>query len=84
MKSTDLVNRTINNGEIRDTKEVDIDEAINLSGSFGRYQWLVNIFLNMIHVIFNPHLYILYFVADDPPWTCVKKSSSLFCKQHFW
>ena len=83
MKSTDLVNRTINNGEIRDTKEVDIDEAINLSGSFGRYQWLVNIFLNMIHVIFNPHLYILYFVADDPPWTCVKKSSSLFCKQHF-
>ena len=83
MESNDMVNGTINSGHISDTKEVDIDEAINLSGSFGRYQWLVNIFLNMIHVIFNPHLYILYFVADDPPWTCVKKSSSLFCKQHF-
>ena len=65
-----------------DAKKVDIDEAIDMSGSFGRYQFLVNVLMNAIYLTLNVHAYILYFVASDPPWTCVNKTSSLFCKQH--
>ena len=66
-----------------DVKKVDIDEAINMSGSFGRYQFLVNVLMNAVYLTLDVHAYILYFVASDPPWTCVNKTSSLFCKQHF-
>ena len=66
-----------------DAKKVGIDEAIDMSGSFGRYQFLVNVLMNAVYLALNVHAYILYFVASDPPWTCVNKASSLFCKQHF-
>ena len=66
-----------------DAEKVDIDEAIDMSGSFGRYQFLVNVLMNAVYLTLNVHAYILYFVASDPPWTCVNKTSSLFCKQHF-
>lgn len=65
------------------TIEVDIDEAINVSGSFGRHQLVVALLVCFFHVAIFSQNVILYFVGNDPPWTCVKRNSSTFCKRHF-
>ena len=66
-----------------DFVEVDIDEAIIMTGSFGRYQKLVAFCVCFIRIAMVCHVFILYFVADDPPWTCVNGGTSSFCMQHF-
>ena len=66
-----------------DSMEVDIDEAIIMIGSFGRYQKLVASYVCFIRIAMLCHVFILYFVANDPPWTCVNGDTSSFCKQHF-
>ena len=66
-----------------DSVEVDIDEAIYMIGSFGRYQKLVAFCVCFIRIAMLCHVFILYFVANNPPWTCVKGDTSSFCMQHF-
>ena len=63
--------------------EVDIDEAIIIGGSFGRYQKLVIFMVCFVEVAIGGQAIILYFVANDPPWTCVNRNTSSFCMQHF-
>ena len=63
--------------------EVDIDEAIIIGGSFGRYQKLVIFMVCFVEVAIGGQVIILYFVANDPPWTCVNRNTSLFCMHHF-
>ena len=67
----------------KQTIEVDIDEAINVSGSFGRHQLVVALLVCFFHVAIFSQNMILYFVGNDPPWTCVKRNSPSFCKKHF-
>ena len=50
-----------------DSVEVDIDEAIYMIGSFGRYQKLVVFCVCFIRIAMLCHVFILYFVANDPP-----------------
>ena len=53
----------------------DINDVINCLGGYGRFQLLVNIILCMIMLPVFPHIYIMYFLALDPPWKCVANST---------
>ena len=63
--------------------EVDIDEATIIGVSFGRYQKLVIFVVCFVKVEIGDQVIILYFVTNDPPWTCVNRNTSSFCMQHF-
>ena len=63
--------------------EVEIDEAFEIAGSFGRYQILVTLLVGFTHAPILSQTLMLYFVANEPPWTCVNNNSSVFCKNHF-
>jgi len=63
--------------------EYEIEDAIEKSGSFGLLQIFVTI-ITMLTVFFVSYqTLLLYYVADDPPWTCVSRNSSQFCLKHY-
>ena len=71
------------NSSINKTAEVDIDEAFEIAGSFGRYQIMVTFLVCFTHAPILSQTLMLYFVANEPPWTCINNNSSVFCKNHF-
>jgi len=64
-------------------KEYEIEEAIEKSGSYGRFQIIVTISTMLVVLFTACQSFILYYVADDPPWSCVAKNSSKFCLEHY-
>ena len=66
-----------------DSVEVNIDEAIVMAGSFGSYQKLVAFAVCFVRVAILGNVFVMYFVAFDPPWTCASADTSSFCMQHF-
>ena len=67
---------------VNSAAEVGIDDAINLSGSFGRFQIILNVVMFLVYVFNASHMVLLYFVADDPAWSCVHQNTSTFCEEH--
>jgi len=63
--------------------EYEIEDAIVKSGSFGLLQIFVTIITMLIVFSVACQSLMLYYVADDPPWTCVAKNSSEFCLKHY-
>jgi len=53
--------------------EYEIEDAIVKSGSFGLLQIFVTIITMLIVFSVACQSLMLYYVADDPPWTCVAK-----------
>ena len=53
----------------------DIDDVLNYLGGYGRFQILLNITLCMVMISVAPHIFVMYFVALDPPWRCVTNST---------
>ena len=74
---------SMTNSSINKPVEVDIDEAFEIAGSFGRYQILVTFLVCFTHAPILSQTLMLYFVANEPPWTCINNNSSVFCKNHF-
>ena len=54
---------------------VTIDEAIELAGSFGRFQKFVVGLICMAFWYLNFQTYIMYFATLESSWTCVKNST---------
>ena len=71
------------NSSINKPAEVDVDEAFEIAGSFGRYQIMVTFLVCFTHAPILSQTLMLYFVANEPPWTCINNNSSVFCKNHF-
>ena len=71
------------NSSINKPTEVDVDEAFEIAGSFGRYQIMVTFLVCFTHAPILSQTLMLYFVANEPPWTCISNNSSVFCKNHF-
>ena len=68
---------------IASNNKTDIDEALALSGPFGKFQVLVQIFF-MYAVFTNAYQAVtVYFVGDNPSWTCVSTNTSNFCMENF-
>ena len=67
---------------VNSVAEVGIDDAINLSGSFGRFQIILNVVMFLVYVFNTSHMVLLYFVADGPAWSCVHRNTSTFCEEH--
>ena len=59
--------------------ETEIDVALALSGPFGKFQILVQLFFMYVIVTIGFQTMITYFLADDPPWTCANNVTSAFC-----
>ena len=74
---------SMTNSSINKPVIVYIDEAFEIFGSFGRYQMWVTFLVCFTHAAILSQNLVLYFVANEPPWTCVNNSSSAFCKNHF-
>jgi len=64
-------------------EEYEIEEAIEKSGSYGRLQIFITITIMCMVLFIAFQTLILYYVADDPPWTCVSTNSSEFCLKHY-
>ena len=62
--------------------EVDVDEALGKIG-FGRFQYLIQIFLIYISLATTYQCVFSYFFANDPSWKCIHNSTSKFCEQNF-
>ena len=71
------------NSSINKPAEVGVDEAFEIAGSFGRYQIMVTFLVCFTHAPILSQTLMLYFVANEPPWTCINNNSSVFCKNHF-
>ena len=54
---------------------VTIDEAIELAGSFGKFQKIVVALICMAFWYLNFQTYIMYFATLESSWTCVKNST---------
>ena len=74
---------SMTNSSINKPVIVYIDEAFEIIGSFGRYQMWVTFLVCFTHAAILSQNLMLYFVANEPPWTCVNNNSSAFCKNHF-
>ena len=73
----------INEDSNGNSVEVNIDEAIVMAGSFGSYQKLVAFAVCFVRIAILGNVFIMYFVAIDPPWICASANTSPFCMQHF-
>ena len=73
----------INKSSNDESVEVNIEEAIVMAGSFGSYQKLVAFAVCFVRVAILGNVFIMYFLANDPPWICVSADTSSFCMQHF-
>ena len=73
----------INKSSNDESVEVNIEEAIVRAGSFGSYQKLVAFAVCFVRVAILGNVFIMYFLANDPPWICVSADTSSFCMQHF-
>jgi len=52
------------------TKGVDVDEALELGGPCGRFQFLTQAFFMYMVLTIGYQVVFTYFIASDPPWTC--------------
>lgn len=66
-----------------DVIKTDIDEVLDKGGSFGRFQYLVQILFTYLHIMVGYQSVLSYFIANDPNWKCRTNSSSTFCGKNY-
>lgn len=57
------------------------DEVLEKIGSFGRYQIVLNLFINLTYGLWWAFIVLItLFIANEPGWKCVNKSTCPFNK----
>ena len=51
--------------------EVDVDEALDIGGPCGKFQFLTQAFFMYMVLTIGYQVVFTYFIASDPPWRCV-------------
>lgn len=59
--------------------EMDIDEALEITGPCGRFQISFQILFSGLILVIGYHAVMNYFIGSDPPWTCAQNATSVFC-----
>ena len=54
---------------------LSIDGFLEIVGGFGRFQWIMEVFFILMHVVPISQSFIAYFIAIDPDWKCAENST---------
>lgn len=74
------VSKKMTTDEKEVTKNLSIDEMLNLVGEYGRYQKIINILFCITMFPSCFHVLIMYFCVKNPPWRCALNSTT--CTQY--
>ena len=72
----------ISDNNRNEISEIDIEDGLHQSGSFGRFQIFLQILLMYLVLTIGYISYFSYFILDDPPWKCINNETSKFCQEN--
>ena len=68
--------------DITPVKELDIDEALEITGPCGKFQISFQLLFMGLLLTIGYQAVLNYFIGNDPPWKCAKNSNSTFCQNN--
>ncbi|CAJ0589536.1 unnamed protein product [Cylicocyclus nassatus] len=70
MTSLGTFDHRLASSSVVDYLHLDADKVLSAFGKYGRYQMVIHLILNSVHILFATNMMIMPFITEDPKFEC--------------